>query len=370
MNEHFKRPFTFDRVVRILIGIALGVGLFLLLGKLSGVLLPFFIAWLLAYMLYPLVRFYQYRCKLKSRMASILLALFSVLLVLGVILFFSIPPIINEIARTSGLLADYMKHLQQNEYLSPEVKQSIITWLDKIDLNNLLSQDNIKQALTVVMPRFWGILSDSIDFLVSLFVIFIVFLYTVFILLDYENFSENFINLVPQKYRHLVINILGDLESGMNRYFRGQALISLISGVLLAIGFVIIDLPLGLLLGILMGLLTLVPYLKLVMLPPISLFVMLKSIETGQPFWWVGLWALLVIVVVQVFEDLVLVPKIMGKAMGLNPAIILLSLSVWGALFGVLGMIIALPITTILISYYQRFIIGNDNFFEDKTEIE
>ena len=65
-------------------------------------------------------------------------------------------------------------------------------------------------------------------------------------------------------------------------------------------------------------------------------------------------------VVVQGIQDLFLVPKIMGKAMGLNPAVILLSLSIWGSLLGIVGMIIALPITTLLISYYKRFILNKE----------
>jgi predicted PurR-regulated permease PerM len=63
-----------------------------------------------------------------------------------------------------------------------------------------------------------------------------------------------------------------------------------------------------------------------------------------------------VYVIVQVIQDFVLTPKIMGKAMGLNPAIILLSISVWGSLLGFIGLIIALPLTTLLISYYNRYI--------------
>jgi predicted PurR-regulated permease PerM len=67
--------------------------------------------------------------------------------------------------------------------------------------------------------------------------------------------------------------------------------------------------------------------------------------------------ALAVFVVVQAIQDLILTPRIMGSAMGLNPAIILLSLSVWGSLLGIIGLIIALPLTTLLISYYRRFVI-------------
>ena len=74
------------------------------------------------------------------------------------------------------------------------------------------------------------------------------------------------------------------------------------------------------------------------------------------PMWWE---CIATFAAVQVVGDLVLTPRIMGKAMGLNPAIILLSLSIWGTLLGFIGMIIALPMTTLLLSYYEQYVILN-----------
>ena len=82
-----------------------------------------------------------------------------------------------------------------------------------------------------------------------------------------------------------------------------------------------------------------------------------KSAETGQNFWMVLGMALVVFAVVQAIQDTILTPRIMGRVTGLNPALILLSLSVWGALLGLLGMVIALPMTSLLQTYYQRYII-------------
>ena len=70
---------------------------------------------------------------------------------------------------------------------------------------------------------------------------------------------------------------------------------------------------------------------------------------------------------VQIIQDGYLVPRIMGKITGLNPAIILLSLSIWGSLMGMLGMIIALPLTTLMLSYYQRYIINQENIYKTET---
>ena len=86
----------------------------------------------------------------------------------------------------------------------------------------------------------------------------------------------------------------------------------------------------------------------------------LKAADTGGNFWIIIASALAVFIIVQAIQDGFIVPRVMGKITGLNPAIILLSLSIWGSLMGMLGMIIALPLTTLMLSYYQRFIINRE----------
>lgn len=111
-----------------------------------------------------------------------------------------------------------------------------------------------------------------------------------------------------------------------------------------------------------------VPYLQIIGFLPTILLAILKAADTGQNFWIIIASALAVFAVVQIIQDTIIVPKIMGKITGLNPAIILLSLSVWGSLMGVLGMIIALPLTTLMLSYYQRFIINREKISDSETK--
>ena len=154
----------------------------------------------------------------------------------------------------------------------------------------------------------------------------------------------------------MTVRIVNDVKVSMNRYFRGQALVAFLVGILFSIGFLIIDFPLAVGFGLFIGLLNMVPYLQLIALVPTVLLALLKAADTGQNFWWILAGAILVFCIVQVIQDGIIVPKVMGRITGLNPAIILLSLSVWGALMGVVGMIIALPCTSIMLSYYKRYI--------------
>ena len=187
-----------------------------------------------------------------------------------------------------------------------------------------------------------------------------VLLYTLFILLDYEELTGGWAQLLPRRYRPFAKRLVADIEEGMNKYFRGQGMVALCVGILFSIGFLIIGFPMAIGLGLFIGLLNMVPYLQLVGFIPTIILAIVKAADTGQNFWIIMLMALAVFAIVQIIQDTILVPKIMGHVTGLNSAIILLSLSIWGSLLGILGMIIALPMTTLLINYYQKYIIKKE----------
>lgn len=359
--EALKRPYTFDRVVRLVIGLLIVVALLFLINKLSTVLLPFVIGWLIAYLLYPLVTFFQYRLKFKNRILSIFTVLILVTALLVLIGWLFLPSVVQEFSRMGVLLVDYVQKMEGTSLLSYNINQWINDLLSKVDLDNVFTWQNVQGAMEKIMPQFFGLLSSTWNFIIGLFVVFVVLLYVIFILIDYEAISEGFLSIIPIKYRPFVTDLRNDVAAGMNRYFRGQGLVAAVVGVLFAIGFSILGLPLAITMGLFIGLLNLVPYLQTIGFVPVIFLALLQSMETGQSFWLIMLGVFIIFIVVQAVEDLVLMPKIMGKAMGLNPAIILLSLSIWGALFGVIGMIIALPATTLLISYYTRFVINDES---------
>ncbi|MBQ5779151.1 MAG: AI-2E family transporter [Paludibacteraceae bacterium] len=357
LDETLSKPFTFDRVIRILLGISIAIALYLLFDRLSNVLLPFLIAWLIAYLLYPIMHFFETKCRISHRIASITLTLVSVVSFFILILTLIIPPIVNEVLEAKDVVFTLTKHLETTSFLTETTKNQLIEWFNHLNLTEILTGATTKEnLLEKILPYFGKFLSSSMNFIAGLLVVFITILYLIFILWDYEHIAKNCITLVPHKYQNLIILIAEDLKSGMNKYFRGQLVIASIAGLLLSIGFYFIDLPLGIILGLSMGILTLVPYLKTIMLPVVLLFAFIGAQQSGLNWWIMGLESLAVMGIVQIIEDLFLIPKIMGNAMGLNPAVILLSLSIWGSLFGIAGMIVALPLTTILLSYYTKVI--------------
>ena len=364
MDTLFNKPFTFDRVMRIVFGIALISGLVYLVTLLRNALLPFLIAWLLAYMMQPFVTFFQCKLGLRSRVLSIMALLVSMLLIITLLVVMVVPSIAAEADKTIELLRTHDPGEGHIPFIPQAWLEYLETNVDFTQLMDYLNKDNLLKAIKQIAPQVWSFLSNTFSVLLSITIVFMILLYFIFILLDYEKIANGWPQLIPGKYRPFVEGLVEDVEYTMNRYFRGQALIALCVGVLLAIGFKIIDFPLAVTLGLFIGVLNMIPYMQTIGIIPMLILALLRSAETGENFWIIFGLALLVLGIVQMIQDLFLTPRIMGKAMGLNPAIILLSLSIWGTLLGFIGLIVALPLTTLCLSYYKRFILQDDKGME------
>ena len=364
------KEITFDRVARWFIVALVAVAAVLLLSRLSKVLLPFFIAWILAYMIYPFVIFLEKKCRLKYRVLSIVVALLVVLAVLTLGAFLVVPPIVEESIRMANLMTVYFNDTLASSELFANLQAMLQNYASNDSLMNIIQHSSVMDFAENLMLKVWEFLSGTLNFAIGLLGSLVVLLYLFFILMDYEKISEGWIRLVPEGKRGFTSMVVQDVKNGMNAYFRGQSLIALLVGILFSIGFLIIDFPMAIGLGLFIGLLNLIPYLQLVGFIPTIILAMVKASDTGQSFWLIMLCALAVFAVVQTIQDVYLTPKIMGHVMGLNPAIILLSLSVWGSLLGIIGLIIALPLTTLLISYYRRFILKETDIDAPKTSSE
>lgn len=362
-----EKEITFDRFIRGLITIAVLVLIIYTVKTLSSVLLPFFIAWFLAYMMYPMVKFFQDKLRFRSRILSIITSLLIVLVTITGFLWLIIPPVISEFMRFRTLVAQFFRQTG-NTTIGTAIENYFQQNFDQNTLVQLLTESNVTQALGEAVSQMWNLMSYTLDALFAVLTFLLVLLYLFFILIDYEKMYTGWLQLVPKRNRHFAAELMNDVQHGMNSYFRGQALVALCVGILFSIGFLIIDFPLAIALGMFIGFLNLVPYLQAVGFLPTILLALLKAYDTGGNFWLILLGALAVFAIVQTIQDTVLVPKIMGKIMGLKPAVILLALSVWGLLLGLIGLIIALPLTTLLLSYYRRFIQQDEIKYDEQQK--
>ena len=342
----------FLRIVLVLMTIAIS---YLVLDSLSSVLLPFAIAWLLAYFIHPLVNFVQYRMRLKYRALSIVVALLIIVFALWGIGMLIVPSMYNELYSLKHLTVSFLGENIKNSSIPAPVVEFFREFSNSQGLGEFLQQAGDSSIMSVCLERLQVLLLGTLNIVGQVLTMCIMFLYLFFILLDFERLTKGWKPYVPHKWRGVVAKLWGDLVRGMNQYFRGQALVALCVAVLFSIGFVIIDFPVAIGFGLFIGLLNFIPYLQLVSLVPMVLLSVLKAANTDGDFWLILLSASVVLVVVQVIQDLFLVPYIMGKRMNLHPAVILLSLSIWGKLLGVLGMIVALPLTTLILAYLRRY---------------
>ena len=348
------KEITFDKFIRWT-GITLIVlGVLYVTNYLSSVLLPFFIAWFFAYLLYPVVKFIENKLNVKVRALSIIIAMLLAIGVIGGVIWLIIPPMIDQLDKLGEVLTRWLHQTTHTNNLTAVIKE----WLqdNQVQIERFLKSKDFSDAVKTTMPKVFSVVGQTANILISIVASMITLLYMFFILLDYETLTANWIRIFPKKSRPFWQELMKDVERELNNYIRGQGMVALCMGIMFCIGFTIIGFPMAIGLGILIGIMDLVPYLHTFALIPTAFLAMLKAADTGQNFWIVFGLAFLVFCVVQILTDMVVTPKIMGKAMGLNPAILLLSLSVWGALLGFLGLIVALPLTTLLIAYWQRYV--------------
>lgn len=360
MENSQPRPYTFDRVVRMVVTILVFGAVLYVVNLLKHVLGPFIIAIFIAYLLDPLVNFIQNKLRVRHRGLSVILTVFLVSTFLVGIMLFLVPAFIQEMNKMVQLIRIYIQSVDVRDVLPFEWEHSLRDIIQETDIISYLNIDNIYGTIKKVLPGFWNLFSGSMRAVAGIVGMLVVVLYTIFILMDFQKLGQLWLGIIPSQYRKVSSEIVDDLGQSMDLYFRSQGLIALIVGILLAIGFKIIGLPMAIIIGLFIGALNIVPYLQIVGLIPALLLALLKAMETQQSFWQVALLVIIVLAVVQLIQETILVPRIMGKAYGMNPAIVLLALSIWGSLMGLIGMLLALPLTSVIASYYKRFVLHEE----------
>ena len=356
--DFLKPVIDFDRFVRGLLFLAVITVLVLGLRWLSPVLIPFFAAWAIAWILAPVVNFFQNTCRLRSRVLSVLITL-ALLIGLGcAVAWLIIPPLIDGVTQIKEALLSYLAsgHIR-NVHLPEWLDHLMQQWLDQEKIQSMLRSDNLMKTIRETLPHVWNMLVSTANLVMSLVGAAFGALYLFFLLLDYDYYTTAWINWLPSAHRNFFRRLSEDLGHNMRGYFRGQALVALSNCVMFTLGFWIIGLPMPLGMGLFVGLISFIPYVQVVGFAPAAVLALMEMSDTGRSFWGLMALVLLVYIVVQVLQDTVFTPRIMGKIMGLSSAMVLLSLSIWSYMAGIIGLIIALPLTTIILAYYKRYIL-------------
>ena len=365
MSHFFRREFTFDRIARMLVLSVLILLIYVAVQAIWSVILPFLLAGIFAYVMMPLVRFFQYTLRLRSRGLSVILTL----LLLGAVVYraviFIIPSINAEIEKTLQVISGYSSGQDILTMILPRnIRNYLNGGLRWGNFPQQLSLEKILENVKLLLDQVGGIINSTLSIFSWGLVFLIGFVYFVFILLDFENLGRGFISLFPKTLRPTIRTISMDLDRYMNNYFRGQALVAMSVGILLTIGFNIIGLPLATAMGIFIGILNFIPYMQALGIIPLGLASLLMAAQTGENAFVCMLLGYGVLMIVQIIQDMIIVPRIMGQTMGMRPSLILLVLSIWGYLLGFFGMLIALPITMFIYSLYMRYVLQDEEYIE------
>lgn len=366
----FRQEITFDRFIRGTLFVAL-LALFVAgINWLSAVLLPFFAAWSIAWILAPVVNFLYVRCYIRPRFLAVILTLIGTTAIAVGALWLIVPPFLDGILHIKDALLRYLQNDSGHVVLPNWMQNLLQEWLDSLQLEHKLKQGNVLQMLRTSLPHVWNVVQSTANVVISLASSAFALLYLVLLLADYDHYATIWLKYVPRSQRAFLEKLSNDMAHNMRGYFRGQMLVAISNGVMFSIGFWLIGLPMPVGMGIFVGVLSFIPYIQVLGILPAALLSLLKMADTGSSFWGMMALVFLVYVVVQVLQDTIFTPRIMGQIMGLSPAVVLLSLSVWGYIAGIIGLMVALPLTTLMLAYYQRYILEEpvqDESYTDET---
>ncbi|MBI4719135.1 MAG: AI-2E family transporter [Planctomycetes bacterium] len=211
----------------------------------------------------------------------------------------------------------------------------------------------------------WTVIAFGVNVVLALTGLVIVLVYLVFLLLDFPEYQRQWKAFLPPDYAGAIVEFLDLFNGVLRRYLRGQSLVALFTGTLYVVGFTLIGLPMAVPLGLFIGLLNLVPYLQAVGLVPAAMLAGLRAIEGDSSFLMSLVWTLAVFGAVQVIQDTLITPRVMGEATGLKPVAILLGVFIWGKLLGFIGLLMAIPLTCLGIAYYRRYVLKHSTAATD-----
>lgn len=269
-----SNPITFDRVMRVLAVLALVVALVWLADVLKNVLLPFCVACLVAYMLEPVVEYQQRKLKLRHRVIPVFLTLLEMSVIIGILGYFFIPMILDEIDHLRTVVDASSAHEADASLIPPELRSYF---------REYFSIDNIQESISgtrieAILKRSSTVLSATVDFLLHTLEWLIGFIYVIFIMLDYRQLMRGFRLMVPPKFRRRAYPVFDDIKVNMSLYFRSQAIIALCAAVFYSVGFSIVGLPLAIVMGLVVGILYMIPYFQYVTVIPVAILCYLNSL--------------------------------------------------------------------------------------------
>lgn len=325
--------------------------------RLSSVLSALMISLILAYLCDPLADFFE-RLRL-SRTLSVAVVAFLVLGLLAILILLVIPLFAKELAELSSGFPAALERLQVK--LIPKVQtilakvgipvpstleESIGYLKSHLPALQSISLRIFEPVYQAIRTTFSG-LAGTIVGLLNLIIIPVAWFY---LLRDFDKIKAHLADLIPQHRRALVTGYARRIDEVIGNFLQGQIIVAILLGLLYGLGLQFVaKVPLGFMLGFMAGLLSIIPYMGLLIgIVPAMVLALLAHGDWQHPMLVVAVFA-----VAQLLEGNLITPKIVGDKVGLNPVTIIFSLLIFGELLGLLGLLIAVPLTAVLMVFFQ-----------------
>ncbi len=303
-----------------------------------SVISPFFIGFVLAWYLRPLAL--KLSEKIHSKTVSAIIIFASFILIISLLLYIFVPTVYDEVNELVGLLPSWME----------SITKGITNFFVKFEENGLNLGDFPEKLLANItsfgMDIAKNLPNTIISFVVALFSGIGTFamglIIGIYMLIDYDNIADHFKKLFPKKFANDIHHLATRMSGEVRKCVNGTFLVALMVLICDSVGFALVGLNAPILFGLFCGITDLIPFIGPYIGGAVAVIVGL----TQDPL--IGIGTLIICVIVQIVENYILQPIVMSRASSIHPVIIIIALLVFGHFFGILGMVLATPILTIL----------------------
>jgi len=311
---------------------------------LSDVISPFLISALLAYLLNPIIHFLERKGLIRIYSVILVYIIFLCMVVLiGLII---VPKLFKDISVLVESVPIYAKQFDklyksfQDGYINSNLPQGL---KDIIDENIILIQSIVLNFLQNVADSLINIFSQLFNYI-------IVPVLTFYMLKDSEYFKNQLILFLPRKKRSKILQLFKDIDNVFGKYIRGQIFISSVVGILTTIALVLIRVKYALTLGIFASISNIIPYFgPIIGMIPTVIFAFLDSPTKA-------IYATGAYILIQQIESGIITPKIIGESVGIHPIYIIMALIIGGKIFGIVGLVIAVPFAAVIKLCLRHFL--------------
>jgi len=333
------------RIFKIIFGLAIAIGVLWVISIIHQTVILIVISAIIAYILDPAASYLEYRGLSRLQATIIIFLVFGALIALTLSLL--VPSLVHEISllqkTTSG---------ESATDLIQKLENGLKATFPILSGQNLNFQGQMHSIMQNAANSFLSIVVNLVTIVTTMVIIpFAVF----FLLKDGRGMLKSLISIVPNKYFEMSLNLFHKIDIQLGGYLRGQFLDSLIIGSLALIALWILDVPYFVVIGLFAGLANMIPYVGPITGATAAILVVLVNHGTGNDV----LWVVAAFGIIQLIDNVLVQPLVLAKSVDLHPLAIIFAIIIGGQFFGIIGMLIAVPLTGIMkvlvLEFYHTF---------------